>query len=172
MALLRTLLTESGLELQDVPQRRGVLAEDAQRVVWAVVFETPQALLEGWEIEQAWFVDVASRGSLSVEKSWDMYLVLASIQPAGFHVLPALDKIRRDVSLTRKLVVPGIGSSNPARIRSLLAPLRPLPSDIGTDLLDVLTIVDREATVEERDDVRQVLSAFRSNEPLLGEAAE
>ena len=60
MALLRTLLSDAGLQLQDVPARRGVLGEDTVRLVWAVLFETPQPLLEGWRQEQAWLVAVAS----------------------------------------------------------------------------------------------------------------
>lgn len=170
MGLVRTLLKDAGLELQDVPDRRGVLGEDRLRIVWTVLFETPQALLEGWEQEQAWLVELTNSAEISVEKSWDLYLVLGAIQSANIYILPALDKIRRNVSLTRKIVVPGVGASQPSRIASLLAPLRPLPPHETSFALDALTIIERDASGEGRTDVLEVLEAYRENAPLLGEA--
>lgn len=169
MSLIRSLLLEAGLEVKDLPSRRGVLGEDDLRVVLAVLFETPQALLEGWEQEQAWFVERISEARVDAEKSWDLYLVLACAQQASPLHSPMLDKIRRDVSLTRKLVVPGVATSDPARVSSLMAPLRFLPAQVAGESADAIAIVRQEAMREEREDVVGVIDRFRKREPLLPE---
>lgn len=169
MALIRSLLLEAGLEVKDLASRRAVIGEDDLRVVLAVLFETPQALLEGWQQEQAWFVELVSEAGVDAEKSWDLYLVLACAQQASPLHSPMLDKIRRDVTLTRKLVVPGVATSEPSRVSSLMAPLRFPPGQRAREAADAIDIVRQEAVREQREDVVGVIDRFRTREPLLPE---
>jgi hypothetical protein len=165
--LLESLLAEAGFALTNLTERPGLLGEDAARIVWVRSYSTVGELLETWGDEQAWFVDYVG-DRVSTEKTWELYLVLASEGPAGFAEVPQLEAIRADTSYTRKISIPGLATASPARVLSYLAALRPLELDVSVEVPEALGLLEQQAESEDRADVQQTLRRYRENRPLFG----
>lgn len=167
-SLIRPLLQEAGYDITTLPDRPGLLAEDDVRVVWCTGFATTAELITRWQDEQAWFVGFVGDRVKTVEKSWELYLVLATDLQASPEDQSALEAVRRDASFTRKLIVPGLSVALPSSVRSLLDPLRPLSAEDHEGPLDSLKVLEDAAVREQRSDVAGVIAAFRANRPLFG----
>lgn len=166
LELIRTLLVDAGYETEPDVGRLGVLGENSARVVWAVVYAGVTELLSEWEAEQAWLVEYAG-SRVSIEKTWELYLVLACGQEPDGPEAQALEGIRRDASYARKVVAPGLDDLAVGRLNDYLAPLRDLPVNPGAPRPNALSLIEDAARQERNDDALAVLSAFRENRPLL-----
>jgi hypothetical protein len=165
LSLIAQLLQGAGYSVQAVDEREGLLGEDAARVVWVAHFPGVVDLLERWENEQAWLVGLAEQ--LSLEKSWELYLVLACGPRPDRAEQRQLDAVRRDTAYARKVIVPGADALLPTTLRSYLAPLEQLDILPSLPSHDALEEVERKATAEGRRDALEVLAAFRENRPLF-----
>lgn len=165
LLLIARLLEAAGYRVEQHLEREALLGEDLARVVWVVHFSGVIHLLEQWEDEQTWLVALAD--GISLEKSWELYLVLACGPRPDRPELRQLDEVRRDTSYARKVIVPGADTLLPAAVRSYLAPLEPLDVANGAAPPDALAEVERIARAEGRLDALSVLDAFRENRPLL-----
>ena len=166
--LLEDAIVAAGYRVQGVEDREGVLAENAARVVWAVVYEGVLDLLDDWEEEQAWLVELAER--LSVEKAWELYLVLACGRSPESGELEALEAVRRDASYARKIVVPGISDLSPGTVQDYVAPLEELPLETPPPPADALQLIQATAATESNNqDALAVIDAYRQNQaPFSG----
>lgn len=165
LSLIAQLLQAAGYRVQARDERGGLLGEDAARVVWAAHFPGVLDLLERWEDEQAWLVGLAEQ--LSVEKSWELYLILACGPRPDRDEQRQLDAVRRDTGYTRKVIVPGADTLLPSAMRGYLAPLEQLDVDPHLPEHDALRDVERKAREEGRNDALEVIAAFRTNRPLF-----
>ena len=166
LTLLRAVLEDMGYRTDGVNNGAKVLAENSTRVAAAVVYDGVLQLLHDWEDQQAWLLDTA-RDRLTVEKAWELFLVLACRASADPDEMRALQGIRRDPSYARKLVIAGLGEMSPARLRDELAPLEEIPLPSPEPPPDALETLKRRAEAEEAQDVLAVIAAYRSNRPLL-----
>lgn len=166
LALFDTVLTSAGYRTERLEARFGVLGEDASRIVWAVAFPAVTALLERWEEEQAWLVEITSE-RVSVEKSWELYLVLACDPVPDEHEAQALAGVHRDVAYARKLVVPGMAGMSPSRLRDRLAPLEELALAPTQSAPDGFALLQQRAEEAGVADALTVLGAYRDNRPLF-----
>jgi hypothetical protein len=164
--LIESLLAEAGFTLAGVADREGVLGEDEARIVWATLYTSPGDLIESWEVEQAWLVDFVG-DRVSFEKSWELYLVLGSELGASGEEMRLLADIRADTTYARKIMLPGLSSISPARVRDLLAALRPLTLDLNTGISNALALLEDNARREQRVDVLTALERYRDNRPLF-----
>jgi len=169
VSLLETVLKSGGYRTSRPPEGEdGVLGESASRVVWAVSFAAVLDLLEGWEQEQDWLIALA-RDRLTVEKAWELYLVLGCDPDPDPIERHALEAVRRDSSYTRKLVVPSLAKSSLARARDWLAPLEELRLPPASSPPDALGLVEETAVAGGNEDALKVIAAYRANRPLFEE---
>jgi hypothetical protein len=166
LSLLEAVLREAGYRTSRTLDRQGVLGESASRVVWAVSFASVIDLLEGWEQEQDWLVGLA-RDHLTVEKAWELYLVLGCDPEPDPIERHALEAIRRDAGYARKLVVPSLSKLSPARARDWLAPLEELRLPQASPPPDALGLVEETAAAQGNEDALRVIEAYRANRPLF-----
>jgi hypothetical protein len=166
LSLLDTILYEAGYRTSRPPEREGILGESASRVVWAVSFSAVTDLLERWEYEQDWLIGVA-RDHLSVEKAWELYLVLGCDPEPDPIERHALEAVRSNAGYARKLVVPALAKLSLARARDWLAPLEELRLPQASPPPDALGLVEETATAEGNDDALKVIAAYRANRPLF-----
>ena len=168
LTLLETVLLGAGYRVDRGERPDGVLGEDATRIVWAVAFRGISALLEGWEAEQAWLVETAA-GRVSLDKSWELYLVLTcGPEPDEFEA-QAIEGIRRDASYARKLVIPGAAEMSPSRMQDRLAALHDLTLEAPSQASDALSLLENRARAAGVADAVTVLDAYRANRPLFGD---
>lgn len=168
--VVEAVLTGSGYVIERPEQRLGVLGENATRLVWAVNFPTVSGLLERWNAEQEWLVRVTD-DLVSVEKSWDLYLVLTCNPPPDEHEAQALEGIRRDVAYARKLVVAGLSDMSPARLQDRLAPLRELQIGSHETPPNPFDLLKAMASADRHPDALAILAAYSLNQPLFGDLA-
>ena len=168
LTLIETVLDDMGYRTEPLEDRTGVVAENSTRVVLAVVFDGVLQLLGNWEDHQAWLLDTA-RKRLTVDKAWELFIVLACRSSADPDEMRALQGIRRDATYARKLVVSGLGGMSPARLRDELAPLEELPLPSPEPAPDALETLWRRAHEEGAQDVVAVIAAYRANRPLFEE---
>jgi hypothetical protein len=167
LPLVEGMLRDGGFAVRAAPQQRvGLLAEDVARIAYCAFYDSVSELLASWEDEQTWFVNYVGE-SVSPDKSWELYLLLASEAAATAGELPGLEAIRRDARFAKKLVLVGLAAASPARIRAALGSLSPFEPSAQNHSSDVLDLVRAEAVRQERDDAVRVLEAFRANRPLF-----
>jgi hypothetical protein len=165
LLVVSQLLEQAGYQVEPRTDRDGVLGEDPARVVWSVYFPGVLDLLERWEEEQAWLVGVTQ--DLSLEKSWELYLVLlCGPRPDRFE-RRSLDAIRRDTGYARKVIVPGADHLLASEVAGYMAPLNPLDVEVQREPIDALAQLEEKARREENEDAIKVLAAFRKNQPLF-----
>jgi hypothetical protein len=165
--LLRdALLAEPEYRVGEIENGRSFLAESRERVVWCTVFETAEELLGAWQSVQA--AAIQRTQALTPEKSWELYLVLATELDAAMDTEPDLEAVRRDTSYARKVLAIGLEGLELAQVANYLAPIKPLqvpPQGPGTDALERLEqLVSKHGSPEEV----AVLEAFKENRPLFG----
>jgi hypothetical protein len=166
LSLLETLLRDADYRTTRSSEREGVLAESTSRVVWAVSFRAVLELLEGWEAEQAWLMELA-RERLTVDKAWELYLVLGcEAEPDEFE-WHALEAVRQDPSYARKLVVPSLEEATIGKAKRWLAPLEELRLPETDSPPDALGLIEQVAQERSYTDALKVLSAYRDNRPLF-----
>jgi hypothetical protein len=168
LSVLETVLSDGGYRTSRAPDREGVLGESASRVVWAVSFAAVLDLLEGWEQEQDWLIALA-RDHLTVEKAWELYLVLGCDPDPDPIERHALEAVRRDSSYARKLVVPSLAKLSLAGAKDWLAPLEELRLPQASTPPDALGLVEETAVARGNEDALKVIAAYRSNRPLFEE---
>jgi hypothetical protein len=166
LALVAAVLDDMGYRTEPLDDRPGLLAENSTRVVLTVVFDGVLQLLRSWEDHQAWLLETA-RERLTVDKAWEVFLVLACRSPTDADEMRALQGIRRDAAYARKLVVSGLDAMSPVRLRDELAPLEDLPLPAPEPAPDALETLRRRAEEEGADDVLTVVAAYRANQPLF-----
>jgi hypothetical protein len=165
--LLQSLLADSGFSVWRPTERDGLLAEDEARLVWVSLFASATELLESWSQEQTWFVNYVGN-RVSFEKSWELYLVLATQFRPNVDDLTSLQEVRADTTFARKVVIPGLLDMSPARVRDYLAVLRPLKLDVSMGSPDPFRILEDAAQQEGRTDVLSTLERYRANQALFG----
>ena len=166
LSLLENVLDSAGYHTSRRTDRAGVLGESPSRVVWAVSFAAVLDLLEGWEAEQNW-VTALARDHLTVEKAWELYLVLGCEPEPDEFELHALEAVRHDAGFARKLVVPSLGELNVAKVKRWLAPLEELRLPQASPPPDALGLVEDVARQQGNNDVLTVIAAHRNNRPLF-----
>jgi hypothetical protein len=164
--LLQTVLEDMGYRTEVAKSGRGVLAESSTRVVSAIVYDGVLQLLDDWEDQQSLLLDTA-RDRLTVEKAWELFLVLACRTRADPDEMRVLQGIRRDPSYARKLVVADLKEMSPARLRNELAQLEELPLPSADTPRDALEILKERAEAEEASDVLIAIAAYRANRPVF-----
>jgi hypothetical protein len=146
------------------------LFEDEYSVVGIAIFETCKELLQTWPDAQALLVDVISRHVGSQEsKSWDGYLVLLTPGLAPSESA-ALEAVRYDTTLLRKLVATGDDLKLLTDVERVLRPLLPLRPErtnlVQQSALDLLPRLLAAQQIPE-EVTRVVVDAFRQQSPLL-----
>jgi hypothetical protein len=166
--IVRVALLEAGYGLGEVDAEDSFLAESRERVVWCKFFPDAERLIEGWAGAQAEAVERTE--SLSVEKSWELYLVLASALKPETTKEPGLELIRRDTSYARKILIPGVDGLTGEQIDEYLSPLRPLDTmTLTVSGPDALSRLKDRVAAEGDDDMAKVVGAFEQNRPLFGD---
>jgi hypothetical protein len=164
---LRDALGKGGYRLGPIEEERSFLAENTERVLWATLFETPAELLEGWQAIQAEAIERTQ--SLSPEKSWELYLLLATEIGAEPESEAEVDAVRRDTSYARKVLALGVEGLSPGELGNYLSPLRELEVSTGPSGPDALSRLGELVTEDADPDLSAVLVAFEANRPLFEE---
>lgn len=177
MAAASGYLTESEYSQISPEQLDGLEAlggrffEDEYRVVMLLVFDTWSQLRESWARGQASLVELISiHMTKAIEKSWDGYLVLLTLDPCPPSRRGELDEIRYDTFRVRKLVADGDEIHSLADVRRTLLPLLPIETEIlsedNTSALDVLPgLLAEEGIKPEATEL--LLGAFRERTSLI-----
>lgn len=165
--MLREAIAEADYRLGDTSEERSFLAESAERVVWSAIFPTAVDLRLSWHAVQAEAVEKTQ--SLSAEKAWELYLVLATELTPDADEESDLELIRHDVSYARKVLVPGLEDLAPRQLAEYLSPLLPLEVDAAKDEPDALSRLNDLISEQGDEDVVTVVRAFEENRPLFGE---
>jgi hypothetical protein len=177
MAAASSYLTESEYS-QISPERLdgletvgGRFFEDEYRVVMLLVFDTWADLRESWAKGQSSLVELISiHMTKAIEKSWDGYLVLLTLDPCPPSRRGELDEIRYDTFRVRKLVAAGDEIRSLADVRRVLLPLLPIETEIlsedDTSALDVLPGLLAEEGIEP-EATELLLGAFRERTSLI-----
>src|SRR4051794_3961783 len=100
--LLAGFLRDAGYRVAFLDDGERLLAESEERVVWCRSFVTASELVHGWQDEQAYALEHTA--TLSTQKAWELYLLLAFDVAADPEHDAALDAIRRDTAYARKLL--------------------------------------------------------------------
>jgi hypothetical protein len=149
----------------------GRFFEDEYRVVMLNVFDTWVGLSEDWTRAQASMVElISAHMTETIEKSWDGYLALLTLDPCPPSALGDVDRIRYDTLRVRKLVAAGDELRSLGDVHRALLPLLPIDTQIdlqqeiaALDILPQLLAnqgINPEAT-------KLLLEAFRDRSSLI-----
>ena len=145
--------------------------EDTYGIVAVVVYSTWSDLANNWFEAQSQLIGLMSRSlSQGDPKASEGYLVLLT---PGVTALPnsdAVDAIRYDISRLRKFVATGDSLGTLSDIERVLSPLLPLSAEPETAADE--TVLERLPDLlakkgTDRDAVRVIVSAYRTQRPLL-----
>ena len=108
-----------------------------------MVFDTWSELSTDWPRAQASLVELMSAYMTdTIEKSWDGYLLLLTLDPCPPSALGEVDRIRYDTLRVRKLVAVGDELKGLGDVEQALLPLLPIDTTIDfqreTSALDLL----------------------------------
>lgn len=148
----------------------GRFFEDEYRVVMLMVFDTWAELSKGWPRAQASIVELMSAYMTdTVEKSWDGYLLLLTLDPCPPSALGDVDRIRYDTLRVRKLVGAGDELKGLGDVQRALLPLLPIDTHIDlqqeTSALDLLpSLLANQGIIPEA--TKLLLGAFRDRNSL------
>jgi hypothetical protein len=147
--------------------------EDPFGVVEVVVFDTWEALREGWPNAQAALVELMSRFLKSGDaKSWEGYLALFTPAPIPDKTQDNAEEIRYNTSRVRKLLATGDELRTVTDVERALLPLLPLAPHVarqmsqGDRVFDLLPEILRKRGVS-GEISRALIDAFLTNQPLL-----
>lgn len=177
MASASTCLTNakyaeiSSAPLDSLETVGGRFFEDEYRVVMLLVFDTWTELRETWPKAQSSLVELMSTNmTKTIDKSWDGYLVLLTLDPCPPSRRAELDEIRYDTFRVRKLVAAGDELRSLADVQLALLPLLPIEAGVvsggETSALDVLPGLLSEEGIEP-EVTERLLSAFRNRSSLI-----
>jgi hypothetical protein len=149
----------------------GRFFEDEYRVVMLMVFDTWAELRESWTKAQSSLVElISAHMTKAIEKSWDGYLVLLTLDPCPPSRRGGLDEIRYDTFRVRKLVAAGDELRTLGDVRRALLPLLPIEIEIvsgaETSALDVLPDLLAEEGIDP-EATKRLLGAFRERSSLI-----
>jgi hypothetical protein len=164
---LRDALGKARYHLGAIEEERSFLAENTERVLWTTLFDTPAELLECWQAIQTEAIERTQ--ALSPEKSWELYLLLATEVEADPESEADIDAVRRDTSYARKVLALGVEGLSPVELDNYLSPLRELEVSTERSGPDALTRLGELVAADADPDVASVLAAFEANRPLFGE---
>jgi hypothetical protein len=144
--------------------------EDQYRVVMLLVLDTWPELHESWTRAQASLVElISTHMTKSIEKSWDGYLVLLTLDPCPPSTRGEVDAVRYDTFRVRKLVAAGDELRSLADVQRALLPLLPIEIETvaGEDrsALDMLPELLAEEGIEQRA-AELLLEAFAERSSL------
>ena len=157
--------------LDGLDTRGGRFFEDEYRVVMLLVFDTWTALNKDWPSAQGSMVELISAHMTStVEKTWDGYLVLLTLDPCPPSERGEVDRIRYDTMRVRKLVAAGDELQGLGDVQRALLPL--LPIDTHIDAEQEISALDRLPGLLgdqgiEPEATRALLRAFRERNSLV-----
>lgn len=149
----------------------GRFFEDEYRVVMLMVFDTWSELSTDWPRAQSSMVELMSAYMTdTIEKSWDGYLLLLTLDPCPPSALGEVDRIRYDTLRVRKLVATGDELKGLGDVERALLPLLPIDTTINlkqeTSALDLLpNLLASEGINPEA--TKLLLGAFRDRSSLI-----
>lgn len=145
--------------------------EDDYRVVMVLVFDTWTELRQRWTQAQDSLVElISAHMSKAVEKSWDGYLTMLTLDPCPPSSQGEIDKIRYDTFRVRKLVAAGDELRSLGEVERAIRPLLPIEVDILSDenpsAFSVLPDLLASQGIE-RDATEHLLKAFADRTSLV-----
>jgi hypothetical protein len=147
--------------------------EDNFGIVEFVVFDTWQALREGWPKAQASLVELMSRFVHSGDaKAWEGYVVLFTSAVIPGTARDEAEDIRYNTSRVRKLLATGDDLRTIGDVERTILPLLPLAPESdraqgrGDRVFELLPEILRKRGIP-IDVSRQLIDAFLKNEPLM-----
>lgn len=156
----------AAVEMEDTAGTPVRFFEDEYSIVALAFYDSWQALSEQWPSAQGLVVEVMSTHlNRSEAKSWEGYLVLLTTdEPVDDPT--AVDRIRRDTSRLRKLVVTGKEITGLESVAAALLPV--LPLSISAETAEAESVLDRlpdlmAAEGVDREMTRGVVRAFEGN---------
>lgn len=176
MAAVASILEKAGfVPIGDHEDARGFtirLFEDSVSAVALSAYSSWTNLEQHWTGAQGLLVELMSeRLTPNEAKSWEGYLVLMTSEDPLQHQL-AVDRIRRDTSRVRKLVLTGSELTSLSAVKEAMLPVLPLELDSfaggGGQIMDRLPEL-LEAEGISKDISESVVRAFRSNRSPLEE---
>lgn len=149
----------------------GRFFEDEYRVVMLMVFDTWAELSKDWPRAQASMVELMSAYMTdTIEKSWDGYLLLLTLDPCPPSMLGEADHIRYDTVRVRKLVAAGDELRGLGDVQRALLPLLPIDTHIDsqeeTSALDLLPRLLANQGINPAA-TKLLLGAFRDRSSLV-----
>jgi hypothetical protein len=161
----------SAARLDGLETLGGRFFEDDYRVVMLIVFDTWSELHEDWTRAQASLVElISTHMTRAIEKSWDGYLALLTLDPCPPSMRDEIDKIRYDTFRVRKLVAAGDELGGLGEVERALLPLLPIETKVDSEeeisALDLLPDLLAQEGIEQHA-TELLLRAFQERTSLV-----